>query len=164
MQINSPRDLFLHELHLIYDVEHKVRDLLREVSGKITDKDLSQMMRAHVQEMGEEISRLDQVFHELGEKPQRMPCAGIDGIRQDYETIAAQNPSPHVLDMAVLSTGMKIEHYETGAYRALVDRALLMNETVAAQILQAILYEEEETAAKLERMSHDMGQRVLAAA
>lgn len=163
MQINNPRDLFLHELHLIYDTEHKISDLLQEASGKIMDKGLSQMLREHGTETAQQITKLDECFQELGEQPQRMPCAAIDGIRQDYQTIANQNPPPDVLNMAVLSTAMKIEHFEVGTYRGLVDRAVLMDQMKIAQILQSILYEEEEAAAKLERISHGLSQRALAA-
>lgn len=163
MQINNPRDLFVHELQLIYDTEHKIRELLQEASGKANDKDLAQMLRNQAKETAQEINKLDQCFAELGEQPQRMPCAGIDGIMQDYQTIAKQHPSPDVYDMAVVSTGMKIDHYEIGVYRDLVDRAVLMDQSRVAQILQSILYEEEESASRLERASHEMSQRTLAA-
>lgn len=163
IQIDSPRDLFLHELHLIYDAEHKIRELIRDTSGKIMDQNLAQMLRDHAKEMAQQIGKLEQCFQELGEQPQRMPCAAIDGIREDYRTIINQNPPAEVQDMALLSTGMKIEYYEIGTYRGLTDRALLMEQTRVAQILQSILYEEEETAAKLERISHEMSQRELVA-
>jgi ferritin-like metal-binding protein YciE len=162
LRITTPWDLFLHELHLIYDTEHKIGELLRETSGKILDKDLSHVLREHGTETAQQITKLDECFQKLGERPQRMPCAAIDGIRQDYQTIANQNPSPDVLDMAMLSTAIKIKHFEIGTYRGLVDRAMLMHELEVAEILQSILYGEDETAAKLERISHEICQRSLA--
>jgi ferritin-like metal-binding protein YciE len=65
--------------------------------------------------------------------------------------------------MFVLGCAMKVEHYEIATYRGLVDKAMLMGETECAQTLQTNLVQEEEAAGKLERISHDMSQRMLAA-
>lgn len=63
----------------------------------------------------------------------------------------------------VLGSATKIEHYEIAAYRGLANKALMMGETQCAQILEINLAQEEETAGKLERLSHEMSQQTLAA-
>jgi ferritin-like metal-binding protein YciE len=59
---------------------------------------------------------------------------------------------------------MKLAHYGIGTYRGLVDKAVVMGETRCAQTLQANLVRKEESAGRLERIGHDMNQRVMATA
>jgi ferritin-like metal-binding protein YciE len=161
--LNSPKDLFLYELSGIYDGEKKIAQMLKEVAGEVQDEKLAQMLRTHEQETRQQMSNLEECFRALGAEPQQVSCAGIEGIRKEYMEIASLQPSPEVLTMAVLGGAMKIEHYEIATYRGLVDKAMLMGETQLAQALQTNLVQ-EETAGKLERVSHEMSQRMLAPA
>jgi len=162
MQLNSPRDLFLHELHLIYDAEHTIAELASDAAGKVQDQNLVQLLSGDAQEVGQEVKKLEQCFQALGAQPQRMTCNAVEGIRKDYQSARDQNPSSDVFDLAVLAIFIKIEHYEVATYRWLIDQAMLMGETQVAQTLQSILVEEEESASRQERLSHELSQQMLA--
>jgi ferritin-like metal-binding protein YciE len=162
MALNSPKDLFEYELSGMYDGEQKIAQMLNEVAGQVEDQNLAQLLRTHEQETRQQIINLEQCFQALGSQPQPVTCAGIEGIRREYQEVVSQQPSPDVLTLFVLGGAMKVEHYEIATYRGLVDKAMLMGETQCAQILQTNLVEEEETAGKLERLSHEMSQRMLA--
>jgi ferritin-like metal-binding protein YciE len=164
MALNSPKDLFQYELSATYDAEQKIAQTLGQVTGQIQDGNLSQMLGTYEQETRQQITNLQQCFQALGTQPQPVTCAAIEGMRKDYEQVASQQPSPDVLTMFVLGAAMKVAHYEIATYRGLADKALLMGETQCAQILQTNLVQEEETAGKLERLSHEMSQRMLAGA
>jgi ferritin-like metal-binding protein YciE len=162
--LNSPEGLFLYEVSGMYDGEQRIAQMLSEVAGQVQDENLAQMLRTHEQETRRQITNLERCFEALDAEPQQVTCAAIEGIRTEYEEVVAQQPSPDVLTMFVLGSAMKVEHYEIATYRGLVDKAMLMGETECAQILQTNLVEEEETAGKLERLSHEMSQRMLATA
>jgi ferritin-like metal-binding protein YciE len=164
MALNSPKDLFQYELSGMYDGEQRIAQMLAEVAGQVQDENLAEVLRTHEQETRQQISNLEACFQALGTQPQQVTCAAIEGIRREYEEVVAQQPSPDVLTMFALGGAMKVEHYEIATYRGLVDKAMLMGETQCAQILQTNLVEEEDTAGKLERLSHEMSQRMLATA
>jgi ferritin-like metal-binding protein YciE len=162
--LNDPLDLFQYEVSGMYDAEHKIAEMLGEMAGQIQDGTLAQTLRTDAQKARQKISGLEQCFTAMGIQAQRVPCPPIDGMRQDMQQVMAQSPSPDVLSMKAVGTAMKVAHFEIASYRGLVDKAVLMGDTVCSQILQNILIQVEETAATHERLSHDMSQRVLAAA
>ncbi len=164
MALNNPGDLFQYELSGIYDGEQRIAQLLGEVAGRVEDTDLAKMLRTHQEETQQQIANLDTCFQLLGSEPQQVTCAAIEGIQREFQAMTAKQPAPEVLAMFILDSAMKVEHYEIATYRGLVDKAMLMEETECAQILQTNLVQEEETAGKLERVSHDMSQEVLASA
>ncbi|HKS99209.1 MAG TPA: DUF892 family protein [Rugosimonospora sp.] len=164
MPLNGPNELFVYELSAIYDGEKKIADILDQASGQVTDDRLAGMLRAHLDETRAQVSNLEQCFDLLAETPWQVSCGAIDGIRKEYEDISAEGPAPEVLTMFLLGSAMKVEHYEIAAYRELVDKALLMGEAECALLLHTNLVQEEETATKLERLNHDMSERVLAEA
>jgi ferritin-like metal-binding protein YciE len=161
MALNSPKDLFLLELSAMYDAEQKIAGMLSEAAGQVPDENLTQMMRKHEQETRQQITNLEQCFQQLGAQPQQVTCAAIDGMRTDYQQVMSMQPSPEILNMFAIGAAMKVEKYESASYKGLVDKAMLMGENQCAQLLQTNLLQEEETAGKLERLSHDMSQRVM---
>ncbi|GAA3982943.1 ferritin-like domain-containing protein [Thermobifida alba] len=164
MKLENPRDLFIHEMSSMYTGEKKIAEMLDEVSGKVDDDKLMQMLREHKQETQQQIKNLEQCFQAIGESPQDVPCAVVDAIHQEFRQFAGMNPSPQVLTMFALAGADKIEHFEIAAYRGLVNKAMLMGETTCMQLLETNLLQEEETAGKLERYANEMGRKALATA
>ncbi|MDD6791603.1 MAG: DUF892 family protein [Thermobifida fusca] len=146
MKLETPRDLFVHEMSAMRTGEAVIADMLRH----------------HQQETQQQIANLEQCFRAIGATPQRVPCAAIEALRQEFREFAGMNPSPQVLTMFALGGALKVEHYEIAAYRGLVGKAMLMGETTCIQLLETNLLQEEETAGKLERFTHEMGRRMLA--
>jgi ferritin-like metal-binding protein YciE len=162
--LNNPLALFQYELSGMYDAEHKIAEMLGELTGQIQDGDLAQTLRTDEQKARQKISSLEQCFQAIGAQAERVPCPPIDGMRQDLRQVMEQNPSPDVLGMKALGTAMKVAHFEIASYRGLLDKAVLVGDTPSSQILQTILVQVEEAAATHERLSHEMSQRVLAPA
>ena len=161
MALNNPANLFLYELAGMYDAEKKSRQLLGEAVGHVQDNNVAQMLRAQEQESQQKIGNLEACFQAFGVEPQGIPCATVDGMRAEFQAFASQQPSAEVFQMYALSAAMKLSHYGIASYRDLVDKAMLMGETECAQILQSNLVEKEESAGRLERVNHEMSQRVL---
>jgi ferritin-like metal-binding protein YciE len=164
MAVNSPADLFLYELSGMYDGERKTAQLFGEIVGHVRDDSMAQLLRINQEESQQKVRNLEMCFQELGSTPRDIPCATIDGMRAEYQQFASQQPPEPVLEMYALGMAMKIAHHGMAAYRGLVDKAMLMNETRCAQMLQTNLVQKEESAGRLERINHEMGQRILATA
>ena len=161
MPLHGPTELFVYELSAMFDGEKKMAEILEQASTEVDDDRLAALLRAHLQQTQQQADNLQQCFDLLAETPWEVSCAAIDGIRQEYENIRADGPSAEVLAMFLVGSAVKAEHYEIAGYRELVDKALLMGEAECALLLQNNLVQEEETATRLERLNHDMNERVL---
>lgn len=164
MKLDNPKDLFIYELSAMYDGEKKIAEMLSEVAGKVDNKTLAQMLRTHQKETQQQAKNLEQCFEQLGTTPQKVSCGTVEAIHKEYNHFVDQKPSKDVLTMFALGGAAKIEHFEIASYRGLVGKAMLMGETECIQLLETNLLQEEETAGKLERFAHELGQQMLAAA
>jgi ferritin-like metal-binding protein YciE len=68
--IQTMDDLLLHGLKDIYYAENRIVKSLPGMIDKSTNRDLTKGLRNHLEETNHQISRLDQVFQKLGQKPQ----------------------------------------------------------------------------------------------
>ena len=161
MALNNPTNLFLYELASMYDAEKKSGQLLSDTAGQVQDGNLAQLLRGQEQESQQKVNNLEACFRALGIQPQAVPCAAIDGMRSEFETFANQQPSPDVWQMYTLGAALRLSHFGIASYRDLVDKAMLMGETECAQMLQSNLVQKEESAGRLERINHEVSQRVL---
>jgi ferritin-like metal-binding protein YciE len=161
MPLNNATNLFLYELASMYDAERKSGQLLADTVGQVQDSDLARILQDQQQESQEKVNNLEACFRALGIQPQAVPCSAIDGMRTEFETFANQQPSPDVWQMYTLGAAMKLSHFGIASYRELVDKAMLMGETECAQMLQTNLVQKEASAGQLERLNHEVSQRVL---
>jgi ferritin-like metal-binding protein YciE len=164
MPIQSPADLFLFELSGMHDAEKKKTAWKGEVVGQIRDTNLQQVMRVEQQEGQQMVKNLESCFQALGTQPRDVPCLAVDGMRADYQQFMSQQPSPETMEMFAVGAMLKGGHYGLGGYKSLVDKAMLMGETQCAQFLQTNLVINEESIGRLERIGHEMSQRVMATA
>jgi ferritin-like metal-binding protein YciE len=163
MALSSPADLFLYELSATYDAERKANQLLGEVVGQVRDGNVAQILDGQQQEGQQKIRNLEACFQALGTEPQDVPAVAIDGMRSEFQRFLGMQPAREVFEMHALDAATKLAHFGVASYRELVDKAMLMAETECAQSLMTNLVQKEESAGRLERIGHEMGQRVLSA-
>ncbi|MDA8369092.1 MAG: DUF892 family protein [Nocardiopsaceae bacterium] len=164
MAFNSPKDLFVHELSMMYDGEKKIAQMLDEIAGQVENQTLIQMLQTHKEETQHQAKNLEQCFQRIGESPRQVPCGVVKTIHNEFKEFVKQNPSSDVLTMFAISGATKTEHFEIATYRGLVCKAMLMGDAECTSLLEANLLQEEETASKLERFAHELGQQMLAPA
>ena len=61
-------DLLLHGLQDIYYAENQIVKSLPKLIHKATNRELTTGLRSHLEETEKQITRLNQVFEQLGEK------------------------------------------------------------------------------------------------
>src|SRR4051794_30638721 len=76
MLISNAKEKFVHELADIYDAEHQFLDALQKMQQQASDEKLKGMLEEHATQTKDQISRLEQVFSEVGQSPERQPCSG----------------------------------------------------------------------------------------
>jgi ferritin-like metal-binding protein YciE len=164
MKIENLEALFLHELKDAYDFEHRILDGLEEMEEAASDSGLRQAFRQHHQQTERQIERLERVFAEIGEEPEREPCDGIQGILEEGSEVASADGAPAAIDAALIAGAQRVEHYEIAAYGTLRAFAEHLGHDRAAKLLQETLDEESQTDEKLTRLAVDNVNRQAAAA
>lgn len=146
--------LFLDEIKDIYWAEkHLVKALPKMIKGA-TSSVLADAIDMHLEETKEHVTRLEEVFKLLGEKPQAKKCDAMEGLVKEAESILEDTDSDTMVrDAGIIIASQKVEHYEIASYGSLVALAEKMGMKEAASILSDTLKEEKKTDANLTKLA-----------
>ena len=138
-------ELFHDTLKDIYYAEKKILVALPKMAKAAQNEDLSAAFDKHKTETEGQVSRLEQVFELIDEKPQGKKCAAIEGILEEGQEIMKEYKGSPALDAGLLSAAQAVEHYEISRYGTLRAWAQEMGLDRAAKLLQETLDQEEAT-------------------
>ena len=150
--IKTAEDAFEHELADIYDAEHRFLEGQKEMTAQAEDEKLRTMIETHMKETEEQIKNLDQVFEELGSKPEKQTCKAAQGLVAEGASVMKEAEAP-AKDSLIAGAVSRVEHYEIAAYTGLVEAARTMGQSQVAKLLEANLKQEERTAQLIEKES-----------
>ena len=140
----SPRELFVEELSDVLTAERATAKMMQDMQRQASDQKLSQRLKQHVKETQQQIKNVEQIFQQVGARPKRKPCPGIEGIRAEFEEARREDGgSPELRDLHLLGPAARTEHYEIAAYEGLVTMAKAMGESKAATLLEKNLKQEQ---------------------
>ena len=138
-------ELFHDTLKDIYYAEKKILSALPKMAKAAQNDDLTAAFEKHQAETEDQISRLEQVFELIDQKPQGKKCAAIEGILEEGQEIIKEYKSSPALDAGLVSAAQAVEHYEIARYGTLRTWAEELGLEDAAKLLQETLDEEEAT-------------------
>jgi ferritin-like metal-binding protein YciE len=127
-------ELFHDTLKDIYYAEKKILSALPKMAKAAQNDDLTAAFEKHHGETEEQISRLEQVFELIEEKPQGKKCAAIEGILEEGQEIMKEYKGSPALDAGLLAAAQALR---TWAEELGLDEAV--------KLLQETLDEEEAT-------------------
>lgn len=153
MPITNAREKFAHELARMLDAEHRFLEAMRQMRESATSEKLQTMLEEHMQQTEEQIRKLEQVFSELGENPERQECAGARGLIEEASKAMHAAGGAEIRDTAIVSGAIKVEHYEMTGYLDLIDGAQRLKMRRAIKLLTQNREQEVSTARKLERLA-----------
>ena len=159
MSIGTMRELFVHELADAMSAEQQILKMLPEIQKEALNAELKQGLKEHEQETKGQIKNLQEVFKQLGEKPEETTCFGVKGLADEHQALLEEDPSPEMLEMANVSGAEKTEHYEIVTYTGLVQMAKNLGESDAAPLLQENLDQEKAMAKRVEALAKELGKQ-----
>ncbi len=148
-EIQTMDDLLLHGLEDIYYAENQIVKALPSMIEKATNRDLTKGLKEHLEETRNQITRLNQVFQKLGEKPQGVKCPAIDGLISEADEVAGEVADKDVLDAAIVGSAQSVEHYEIARYGTLIAWAEAVGHDDIVRLLNTNLNEEKSADKKL---------------
>ncbi len=163
MSLESPRELFVHELADAMSAEQIILGLLPELQREAKHPEAKQAFKDHEQETRQQIKNLQQVFKQLGEQPEPTTCHAAEGLKKEHEALHEEQPTPEVLEMGNVAGAAKTEHYEIATYTALVQMARDLGERDVAALLKENLDQEKAMAKRVETIAKELGKAAKAA-
>lgn len=140
------REFFIESLKDIYYAEKHIAKTLPKMKKAATSPQLQQAFEDHRVMTLAQVTRLEQVFESLGEKPKGKKCEAIEGIIKEGESIIEDTEKGTATrDVGLIMAAQKVEHYEISTYGGLTQLAKTLGENAAAQLLAQTLAEEKET-------------------
>ena len=153
MKIENLNDLFLHTLQDIYFAEKQIVKALPKMMKKTESPELGKAFESHLAETEEQVTRLEQVFEMLGEKPKATKCPAIEGIIEEANELIADIQDSDTRDAGMIAAAQAVEHYEITRYGTLVSWAELLGMKDAAKVLGQTLKEEYGADQKLTKLA-----------
>lgn len=140
------QELFLEELRDIYHAEKQLVKALPKMEKAASSEELANAFAEHLSATQEQVSRLEQVFELLEEKPRAKKCEAMEGLVKEAESaIEDTEEGTSTRDVALIIAAQKVEHYEIAAYGGLATLAKTMGINQVKELLGQTLEEEKET-------------------
>jgi ferritin-like metal-binding protein YciE len=160
--IKNLDDLFVHTLQDILYAEQRITKALPKMIQKVSDPQLQNAFRSHLEETKGQIKRLEQVFEMHKAEAKAVTCPAIDGIIEEAEEIMGDSKDTEVLDAAALAAAQAVEHYEISRYGTLIAWARQLGRPDCASVLEPTLEEEKAADRKLTTIAEARVNRVAA--
>ncbi len=77
MKQGSMRELYIDELRDLYSAENQLVKALPKMAKAASNEQLREAFEEHLQQTEEHVSRLEQIFEQLDEKPTGKKCMGL---------------------------------------------------------------------------------------
>ena len=149
MAIQTLEDLFIAELSDTYDSEKQITKALPKMAKAATDKNLAKGFLTHLKETENQIKRIEKAVASAGLKLKKNKCEATQGLVAEAKEAMEEIEKGYVLDVALIASAQKVEHYEIASYGTLVELARQLGYDDAADLLQETLDEEKATDEKL---------------
>jgi ferritin-like metal-binding protein YciE len=143
-------EFFLEELKDIYGAEKQIIKALPKMQKAATSPELAQAFEEHLDVTQTQVTRIDEIFENLGEKADSKKCEAMRGIIEEGEQLIKETEDGTATrDVALILAAQKVEHYEIATNGALLQLANTMGHAEVADLLEATLDEEKEADLKL---------------
>ena len=160
MSLETPRDLFIHELSDCMSAEQIILKVLDEMSEETENAAARKAMVAHRTETEAQIASLEKVFEILGEQPEDTTCHAAEGLREEHDALKEEKPEGNVKELGLLAGANKSEHYEIATYLSLRQMAQDLGENEVADLLNENLQQEKEMARTVQSLAAEIGKAV----
>lgn len=153
MSLNRIRDLLVVNISEMYESEEEILRLLPLMSARAVTPGLRDLLDAHYRETQQHVARLTAAFNLLDERRRPTPAAAIRGLAEEARIREALIEGGDMLDLALLDTARRVEHYEIAAYSTTLAYARRLNQGEIVGLLTATLEDERRADSRLEMLA-----------
>src|SRR5690242_15896409 len=156
------RELLVEGLKDAYSAEKQALRCMQKAVKMASAPALREGIQLHIEQTQVQIERVEQAMEQLEAKPGRKVCEAMRGLVEEAQhEIEQQDEKGPILDLAIVASMQRIEHYEIAAYGTDIALAKALGETEVVDLLALTLEEEKQTDHKLTEVTE---QHILPAA
>jgi ferritin-like metal-binding protein YciE len=156
---SSLQDLYVDELRDLYNAETQLVKALPKMAKAASNDQLREAFQEHLRQTSEHVSRLEQIFEQLGEKASGKKCLGMEGLVKEGSETMKEDYLEDVKDAAIIGAAQRVEHYEMAGYGTVRAFAELLGETEHVSLLEKTLEEEKQADEKLTELAEEINPK-----
>jgi ferritin-like metal-binding protein YciE len=161
MSKESLKELYIGELRDLYSAETQLVKALPKMAKGSANDELREAFEEHLRETTEHVSRLEQIFEQLEEKPTGKKCMGMEGLVKEGSETLKEDYEDDVKDAAIIGAAQRVEHYEMAGYGTVKALAELLGENEHVSLLEQTLEEEKAANEKLTELSEEINSQAV---
>jgi ferritin-like metal-binding protein YciE len=150
---DSLETLFVDQLEDLYDAEQRLVKALPKMANAAHDPGLKSAFEQHLRETQNQVSRLEQIFRDMGRSATSSTCYAMKGLVEEGDEMISAKGDPEVKDAALIAAAQRVEHYEIAGYGTARTFAERLGRQNAVRLLQETLNEEAATDKKLTQLA-----------
>jgi ferritin-like metal-binding protein YciE len=150
------QELLLEELRDIYSAEKQIVKALPKIVKGAASKDLKAAVQDHLEVTKGQVTRLEEVFSQLDQKPKTKHCKGMEGLLQEGAESLEEREAGTLRDLQLIGAAQRVEHYEVAAYGTAKAIAEKLGLSEAVGLLNETLEEEEQADKKLTEVAESL--------
>lgn len=116
MQFNSIEDVFIEQIDDLLDAERQLVAALPKMAQSASDEKLRSAFEEHLGETRDHVSRLEEIFGQIGRTPPGETCKAMKGLIAEGQEVIQATGDPAAKDAALIAAAQRVEHYEIAAY------------------------------------------------
>ena len=153
MELNTLKDLYIHELKDLYSAEKQIIRALPKMIKAASNEQLAAGFKLHLEETKEQAARLEKILESHKQTTRGPKCKGMEGVLAEGEEMIEEEADDEVRDAGLIAAAQRVEHYEMAGYGCARTYAEMLGDKQGAQLLQTTLQEEEDTDKKLTKLA-----------
>lgn len=153
MELETLKDLYIHELKDLYSAEKQLIKALPKMAKAATNRSLADGFKMHLTETKEHAVRVERILKSHDESTRGPKCKGMEGLIKEGQDMIDEDAEDEVRDAGLISAAQRVEHYEIAGYGSARTYAELVGDSQGAKALQQTLDEEGATDKKLTKLA-----------
>lgn len=164
MPIKTPKELFVTLLSDLRQGAERSAKIYEELGNAAQDSEIKEALDAREFISGQVLSRLDECFRIIGEKPIKLSGRLHDVFVEDFRRELGEIQSPIARRMFILAKATRLAHLRIGEYVSLIAAADVTGHPAVGVLLESCLADKLAFAERTRRLIREILQEKLAAA
>src|SRR4051794_35026975 len=156
MELETLRDLYIHELKDLYSAEQQLIKALPKMKKAAKNRSLAAAFNQHFEQTKRQAKRLEQILKSHDESTRAPKCEGMEGLIAEGDKMAKEDTEDEVRDAGLIAAAQRVEHYEIAGYGCARTYAQLLGDKKGARLLETTIKEEGNTDKKLTKLARSV--------
>ncbi len=156
MELETLRDLYIHELKDLYSAENQLIKALPKMKKAARNRQLAAAFGQHLNQTKQQAKRLEQILKRHDESTRAPKCEGMEGLIKEGDKMGKEDGQGDVRDAGLIASAQRVEHYEIAGYGCARTYAQLLGDKQGARLLETTLREEAATDKKLTKLARSV--------